>query len=190
MKPQRRLKPGDKIPDFWTRDMDGREVDSREFTKHTLVVFLRYAGCPFCNLAIHRLSYEYKMLQKNGCEVVAFVQSSESNIEEYILERQSSPPSFSVVSDQQQDIYKLFGVVPSATKAAKYTAKNVVHWVDAVVNKSFTQGSIDGSAFMVPAYFLVDPNGVIRLADYDASFYEDEVFLPIYEQLTFSDALD
>lgn len=185
MKPQRRLKIGEKIPDFWTRDINGSDIDSRDLGGNTLLVFLRYAGCPWCNLAIYRLSHEYKLLKKSGCDVIAFVQSSESNIETNILQRQESPLPFPIISDQQQDIYKLFGVAPSKPGAVKHAAKNASHWIDAVMNKDFKQANMDGSFFMVPAYFLVDKNGVIQLARYDASFYDDVVFTPIYEQLTF-----
>lgn len=186
MKPQRRLKVGDKVPDFWTRDINGNEVDSREIKHNTLVVFLRYAGCPFCNLAIYRLTHEYKLLKKENCEVIAFVQSTEENIEANIIQQQDTTPPFSVVSDQQQDIYRLFGVRPNAAKAAKFTAKNATHWIDAVFNKKFKQTSFDGQAFMVPAYFMVDKRGTIQLVNYDASFYEDQVFTPIYEYLNFN----
>lgn len=185
MSPHRRLNVGDKVPDFWTRDINGNEVDSRQIDGNTLLVFLRYAGCPFCNLAIHRLAHEYKLLKKNDCNVVAFVQSTESNIEEIIIKQQAAAPPFPIVSDQPQDIYKLFGVRANAAKAAKYTAKNASHWLDATIRHGFKQGKLDGAAFMVPAYFLVDKHGIIQLVNYDASFYEDEVFTPIYERLTF-----
>ena len=185
MKPQRRLKVGDKMPDFWTRDITGKEVDSRNLKKNTLVVFLRFAGCPFCNLAIYRLGHEYKLLKKSGCDVLAFVQSTEDSIETNIIQQQEMTPPFPIVSDQQQDIYRLFGVAPNAARAAKYTALNASHWIDAVFNKKFKQTSFEGSAFMVPAFFLVDKNGIVQLANYDASFYEDSIFTPIYEQLTF-----
>lgn len=185
MKPQRRLKMGDTVPDFWTRDIAGKEVDSREFKQNTLVVFLRYAGCPFCNLAIYRLTQEYKLLKKEKCNVIAFVQSTGESIEDNIIAQQDEMPPFSIIPDQEQDIYRLFGVRPNAAKAAKFTAKNASHWIDAVVNKRFKQTSFDGQAFMVPAYFLIDKNGVIQLVNYDASFYEDGIFTPIYEYLNF-----
>lgn len=184
MKP-RRLKVGAHIPDFWTRDISGQEVDSRNLKKTTLFVFLRYAGCPFCNLAVYRLSHEYRLLKKSGCDVIAFIQSSEENIEEHVISQQEIVPPFPIIPDEQQDIYKLFGVAPNAAKAAKFTAKNASHWVDAVFKKKFKQTSFEGQSFIVPAYFLVDKEGVVQLVSYDASFYEDEVFTPIYEHLTF-----
>lgn len=185
MKPTRRLKVGDTVPDFWTRDINGNEVDSRDIKNNTLFVFLRFAGCPFCNLAIYRLAHEHRLLKKSGCDVIAFVQSTGESIEENILQQQDEQPPFPIVADQPQDIYRLFGVTPNMAKAAKYTAKNATHWIDAVFKKKFKQTSFDGQAFMVPAYFLIDKHGVIQLVNYDASFYEDSIFTPIYEQLTF-----
>jgi len=186
MKPRRRLKVGDTIPDFWTRDINGGEIDSRDLKKDTLIVFLRYAGCPFCNLAVYRLAQEHKLLQKNGCDVLVFIQSTEDNIERHVLAVQDRPLPFPVIADQAQDFYRMFGVYPNAAKAVKYTAKNATHWIDAVLRKKFKQTSFEGAAFVVPAYFLTDKEGSIRLMNYDANFYEDAVFTPIYEQLTVS----
>ncbi len=188
MKPQRRLKLGDKVPDFWTRDINGQEVNSRKFKKTTLIVFLRYAGCPFCNLAIYRLAHEHKLLKKSGCNVIAFVQSTEGNIEENIIQQQEMMPPFPIVSDQEQDVYRLFGVSPQPIQAVKYTAINAAHWIDAVFKKKFKQTSFDGNSFIVPAYFLVDKNGTIQVVNYDASFHDDSIFTPIYEHLTFGAA--
>jgi len=136
-------------------------------------------------LAIYRLTHEYKLLKKNGCEVIAVIQSTEESIEENVLQQQDIAPPFSIIPDQAQDIYRLFGVTPNAAKAAKFTAKNATHWIDAVFKKKFKQTSFDGQSFLVPAYFLVDKKGIIQLLNYDASFYEDEVFTPIYEHLNF-----
>ncbi len=185
MKPQRRLEVGDRVPEFWTRDVNGTEVDSKKFKQNTLIVFLRYAGCPWCNLAIYRLAHEHKLLKKNGCSVIAFVQSTEENIDKNIVTRQESPLPFPIISDQQQDFYRLFGVQPKAAKTAKHMVKNASHWIDAVFNKDFKQTNMDGSFFMVPAYFLIDKNGIIQVVNYEASFYEDSTFTPIYEQLNF-----
>lgn len=185
MSTHRRLKVGDKVPDFWTRDINGKQVDSKQFKGNTLIVFLRYAGCPFCSLAIHRLTHEHKLLKKNGCDVIAFIQSTEQNIEEYLLPQQPEQPTFPIIADEDQDIYQMFGVRPNAVKAARFTAKNASHWVNAVFKKRLKQASFDGSAFLVPAYFLVDKRGIIQLVNYDASFYEDVEFTPIYEMLTF-----
>lgn len=185
MKPQRRLKVGDKIPEFWARDISGKDVDSKKFGEYTLLAFLRYAGCPFCNMAIVRLAHEHKLLKKEKCQVIAFIQSTTENIEKNVIARHTPVPPFPIVADQEQDIYKMFGVRPSVSKMTAHTVRHMSHWIDAVFEKGFKQSNIDGEAFMVPAYFLVDKHGIIRMLDYDASLYEDATFTPIYEFLNF-----
>ena len=184
MNPQRRLKVGDKIPDFWARDVNGEIVDSKGLNaKHTLVVFLRYAGCPFCNLAIYMLNQEYKKLKKLDCEVVAFVQSTVESVETNILERQQSPLPFHIVADRDADLYKLFGVKPNLIRAAKHAVRNAPQWFDATMKKNFKQRGIDGQVLMVPAMFLVNNDNIVTMIDYDASLYDKSLFEPIYDHL-------
>lgn len=183
---QPRLRVGDQVPTFWARDVHGTIIDSNEFTaSYTMLVFLRYAGCPLCNLAIYRLSREYALLQKNGCNVVTFVQSSEENIEKNIFGRHDLKPPFPVVADQDQDLYRLFGVTPKPVKAVTHVVGNASHWLDASQKKGFPQSDVDGNLFIVPALFLIDKNLTVRVADYSANFYDDETFTPLYQYLTF-----
>ena len=79
MKPSRRLKIGDTVPEFWTRDIAGSEVDSRKLKRNTLIVFLRFAGCPFCNLAIYRLTLEHRLLKKQGCDVFVYFDNDQKS---------------------------------------------------------------------------------------------------------------
>lgn len=183
---KRVMRVGDNIPAFWTRDVKGKVVDSEHLgTTYTLMVFLRYAGCPLCNLALYRLTMEYSLLRKNNCEVIAFVQSSGNNIEKNIYGRHDHEPPFSIIPDQDQDIYRLFGVIPDITNASKHLLANASHWLDASYKKGFPQKNLDGSLFIVPALFLVSPAGFINVVNYNANFYDDLTFTPIYEHLTF-----
>src|SRR5689334_751502 len=112
----RKLEVGDTIPEFWTRDIHGHEIDSNKLKGTTLLVFLRYAACPFCNLAVYRLTHEHKLLKKNGCDVIAFIQSDPDEIERNIFERHDPSPPFSIVPDKDQDFYRMLGVTRSAAK--------------------------------------------------------------------------
>jgi peroxiredoxin len=79
----KKLTPGEKAPTFTTTDVHGDKIKLSTYKdSYVLLVFLRYAGCPYCNLAIHRLALEYKQLLDNDCQVIAFIQSSKENIEE------------------------------------------------------------------------------------------------------------
>ncbi len=59
------LKVNHIAPKFRVVDVFGRNINLTDYTEgYSLLVFLRYSGCPWCNLAIHRLSLEYERLKK------------------------------------------------------------------------------------------------------------------------------
>ena len=182
------IKIGDTAPDFTVKDVMGKKVELKSYhPKSVLVVFLRYSGCPWCNLALHRLSMEYDLLVKNNCEVIAFIQSSAENVQENIYKRHAHRPAFPIIPDQERKIYKKYGVSNSIKAAAKSITR-IPYWVHAVREQGFKQKKIDGDFFLVPAMFLVSGHsGKILLASYSKSFYDHQTFTDVYEKLGFID---
>ncbi len=182
-----RLVEGDTAPNFTVTDVTGKKVKLSGFgDKAVLLVFLRYAGCPWCNLALHRLTIEYPLLKKSNCEVVAFVQSDSASIMTNIYKRHAKKPPFYVVSDAKMAIYNKFCIQTSKMAFAKSITK-IPSWVHAVKDHGFKQTKLDGSFFLVPASFLIQSSRrKILIAKYGNSFYEHETFTDIYEKLTFT----
>ena len=179
----KKLSVGLAAPPIHTRDVKHHDVSISK-SNYTLVTFLRYSGCKLCNLALQRLTLEHKLLTKSGCDVVAFVQSTEDNIQKNIYDRHDTPPPFPVVADLKGEWYTTYGV--ASDKAALPKAlMNLPAWFSAVQTSGFKTGDIDGSLFLVPALFIIDKHGVIQYANYDANFYTHEAFTPIYELLNF-----
>lgn len=181
------LKEGNKAPDFSVKDVTGRTIKLSNYEgRVVLVVFLRYAGCPWCNLAIHRLTVEYPLLQKSGCEVIAFVQSDSEKIKKNIYERHAKKPPFPIIADADMSIYDKYRIQSSVAALAKSITK-IPSWVHAVKDHGFKQTELDGKFFLVPASFLIDGSKrTILKAKYASSFYEHETFTDIYERLTFT----
>jgi thioredoxin-dependent peroxiredoxin len=173
---------GDTAPDFNVLDVYGEKVRLKDIdTKHILIVFFRYSGCPWCNLAIHRLSLEYAQLQENGCSVVAFIQSDKTDIIDNIYNRHIVKPPFPIIADHAQKYYRLYGVTDSILAAVRSITK-IPAWVHAVKDHGFKQSKMDGSLFMVPAAFLVNGRTKkIEKASYGSSFYDHDLFLDIYD---------
>lgn len=180
------LAAGDIAPHFTAEDVFGKPVGLATFkSKFVMLVFLRYAGCPWCNLTIHRLSLEYPLLKKDGCEVIAFVQSTPENIKKNIYERHAIRPPFPIVPDQERTYYNLYGVRPSVA-AAFHSITDIPHWIKSVRKHGFKQTEVDGSLLMVPAMFLVEPSRRrIVMSQYSASFYDHSTFTDIYQSLIF-----
>jgi peroxiredoxin Q/BCP len=181
-----KLSVGQVAPDFSTTDVAGKKVAlSKLDSRYVLLVFLRYSGCPWCNLAIHRLSLEYPTFQEHDCAVVAFIQSDKSDIISNIYERHNVKPKFPIIADHSRTFYKLYGVSTSLTAAARSITK-IPAWVHAVKRHGFKQTHIDGNLFIVPASFLID-NRTHKIAqvNYNADFYQTEAFIDIYQSVFF-----
>lgn len=185
-----KIEAGQPAPNFGARDVFGKKIILSEYRKKAvLLVFFRYAGCPWCNLAIHRLALEYPMLKKENCEVIAFVQSDKNSIKENIYGRHAVKPEFPIIADPKMHFYKLYGV-SSSYKAAFKSLAAIPDWTHAVREHGFKQTKIDGELFLVPAAFLVSSRTQeIAKADYGTSFYEFESFFKIYESLVFDQVI-
>lgn len=184
-----RFEAGQTAPDFTLKDVMGKSVSLNNYSDKTiLLVFMRFAGCPYCNLAIHRLALEQKLLAKDNCQVIAFIESSEKNINTYIYDRHAVRPSFPIIADPERAAYDQYGVRPSYWAAAR-SIPDIPYWVNAVKKHGFKQGEVDGNAFMTPAMFLIDgeTRKIIKVK-YSQNFYDNETFTDIYQWLTFRDS--
>lgn len=179
----KKLKVGDSAPHFWERGVRGEIVNlDKHSTKYKLIAFLRYSGCPWCNLAVHRLTLEHKLLKDSGCDVIAIMPSKKENIQKNIYDRHAKTPDFPMIADEERELYRKYGVAPSIIKTVQHL-KHLPHWVTSVREEGFKQEKVDGNAFLAPAVFLVDEDQVIVSADYNANLYEHETFTKIYESI-------
>lgn len=180
--PTPKLKAGDTAPDFTTTDVHGDKIRLHNIdSEHILVVFFRYSGCPWCNLAIHRLSLEYKNLRENDCSVVAFIQSDKTDVIDNIYNRHVVKPPFPIIADHDKKFYGMYGVTTSLTAAVRSITK-IPDWMHAVKDHGFSQTKMDGDVFLVPAAFLVNGRTKkIEKASYGSSFYDHDLFLDIYD---------
>jgi len=183
---QTKLQAGDTAPQFTAVDTDGNTVDLASYKgRHVMVVFLRYSGCPWCNLAIHRLTLESKLLERNGCKVIAFVQSAKDDVKANIYDRHTLKPPFPIIPDASMKFYEMYGVGTSLSAATR-SIKDIPYWLKSVFEHGFKQTKFDGNMLVVPAMFLISKGDQkIIKAEYSSSFYEHQTFTDVYESLTF-----
>ncbi|MDQ2973232.1 MAG: redoxin domain-containing protein [bacterium] len=183
--PKTTLSVGDDAPNFKVTDVEGKKISLEDYSsKYLLIAFLRYAGCPWCNLAVHRLTMEQNILRDSKCELIVFIQSSTDNIEENIIKRHKVTPKFPIIADQEMKIYKKYFVKLSVAKTLKYAIRNVPIWVQAVYKEGYNQSNIDGSMFIVPATFLIS-RGTQKIVsiDYNADLYDHQSLTKIYDSI-------
>jgi len=182
-----KLTDGETAPGFSVEDIYGQKISlDTSNTDTVLVSFFRYAGCPWCNLAIYRLGQIAPVLEKKDLKIICFVQSTKENILKNIIERHTPKPSFHIVADPQKTIYDLYAVEDSALKAVPSLLK-IPQWIKSVRKHHFPQADIDGSMTLVPAQFILGRHLKILRAHYGLNYADELTFQEIYEIALFDD---
>jgi len=184
----KRLTAGKLAPHFSATDIDGNAVSLRDHTTgYVLLAFLRCTGCPWCNLAVHRLAVESKMLGENNCKVIVFVQSKHDKVHADTHEHTALKPQFPVIADPRKQYYRQYGVNRSFHAVVR-AINDLPAWMHAVKDFNFNQGKIDGELFLAQALFLVSckTQKIVR-ALYGKSLYDHGTFTPIYQSLIFNE---
>lgn len=173
------LKNGDKAPYFSVVDINGEKVEiNKDNGKKIFLSFFRYSGCPWCNLAIYRLTEMAPDLEAQGVKVVCFVQSTQENIEKNIINRHDVKPPFTIVSDPNKIIYDLYGVEESALKYFT-SLRKAPEWIYSSFKLNFKQPEVDGSVTLVPAQFLIDSDETIIKVHYGTDYADDMTYSEI-----------
>jgi thioredoxin-dependent peroxiredoxin len=167
-----RIQTGTPAPTFSTQDAFGETISLERFAgKWLLLAFFRNAACAICNLHIHHLIERYPTLQQNGLEIVAVFESPTSSIREYVG-KQDAP--FAIIPDPDAVLYESYGVEVSVEKVEATLSKpETPQVIQAAAAQGFSLTPEEGSNFYrLPAEFLIDPQGIIRIAHYGEFVYD------------------
>lgn len=154
-----RLIIGSKAPEFSEVDIHGENHTLKKYHgRKWMFSFFRYASCPMCNFRVHQLIQEYEKLKKLDFRIIAVFESSKESIQQYVG-KQDVP--FPIIPNPELSLYRSFGVESSWSKymlAAFPFIKALAH--------GFLPGKMEGDKAIVPADFLINPNGTIHTAYY------------------------
>ena len=154
-----RLKPGTIAPKFSVSDILGEKHSPEKYLgQKWMLSFFRYASCPACNLRIHELTKVYDELQEKGFSILAVFESPKDSILEYVGKNKLP---FPIIPDPERNLYKLYGVASSwlgYIMGAPTVMKAI--W------NGFLPGKMEGDKAIVPADFLINPDGTIHTAYY------------------------
>jgi len=155
------IQAGALAPTFTRTSFRGEEVDLEAYRGQKVWLgFYRWASCPLCNLRISEMMERYESFEKAGIQVLAVFQSPPENIEKYVG-KQGIP--FPVIPDPELELYEVYGV---HARLMGMLYPRVIGRAIRATMKGFFSLKIDGPKAMVPADFLIDPEGVV----YDAYY--------------------
>jgi peroxiredoxin len=151
------LREGDVAPDFSLPDARGHVVALKTLLDRGPVVISFYRGgwCPFCNLELRSLQRVLPEIVQMGASLVAISPQLPDNS---LSTQEKNQLTFPVLSDVGNIEAKRFGIVftlPSAlVEANRATGRDLVE----------INGEAGAAQLPMPATFVIDKSGVIRLA--------------------------
>ena len=159
----RALKVGDTAPDFILPDAQGEPVRLRALLDQgpVVVVFYRGGWCPYCNLHLRGFQSRLPAFRELGATVVAISPQLPDNS---LSTREKDELAFPVLSDVGNKVARQFGIVFELSDKLVELYRQFGHALEDF-------NGADGSRELpVPATFLLDGEGVIRLAHVDVDY--------------------
>jgi peroxiredoxin len=180
------LEEGSKAPNFVTMDVLGNKVKLNKILKksNVLITFLRPVWCPVCNARTHELIEEYKKMQEKGIEIIAVYPSSEEKLRGYVKDLKIP---FTVVSDPEEVLFKLYGVERSAVKYQRTMKEKKALDMMKKGQELFHEngndygGGIKVAAPIIPADFIINQSKIIKTAHY-GDFLGDHILVTNIEK--------
>ena len=172
-----RLSSGYPAAAFTATTIDGETVSLTQFAGNpVLLMFLRYASCPMCNLRVHDVARRYAHLHEHGLEIIAFFHSSANSVRAHAGRRRYP---FRLIADPALTVYRLYGVETSWWRLLLSTVRPgfYIDWL-----RSMRHGFWGGVAWQMgkmPADFLIGPDGRIAIAHYGADIGDHLPFATI-----------
>lgn len=159
------LKVGQQMPNFTLNDAHGKPVRLQDILQLGPVVVSFYRGgwCPYCNIELQGLQRVLPQIKDLGATLVAI---SPELPDHTLSTEEKNGLTFPVLSDSGNKIAKSFGI---AFKLPDYL-------IEAYDNFGHGLGDVNGQEgseeLPIPATFVVDRMGMVRLAFVEEDYYK------------------
>ena len=158
-----KLRVGDKAPDFifetpWERE---RRFYEAAGDKPAVLVFLRYLGCPICQIDMANLKREIGLIEQKGARLFVILQSS-PDVVASATKKEDWP--FTIICDPKGDLFRLYHVEPGGIIKYLHPA-GLVAAIRATL-QGYRHGKFEGHETQVPAVFIAAPDKVVKYAHY------------------------
>lgn len=154
---------GDRAPDFTLADAQGRSIRLQDELQNGPVVVSFYRGgwCPYCNVELRGLQRALPEIQAAGASLLAISPELPDNT---LTTAQKNGLSFPVLSDVGNVVAKSFGIVyrlPDELLAVYAASKHDLRELN---------GEQGAKELPLPATFVLDRQGIVRLAYVDGDY--------------------
>jgi peroxiredoxin len=154
---------GDPAPDAQILDGDGEptRLADRWAVQPTVVAFLRYFGCPFCQAQVVSLREDHARFAELGARIVLIGQGTPVDCAEFCGR---THVEFDVFVDPERVAFRAFGLAQGTFMQIAGPAVTVP-WMKLELKKETRQRGLRGGSIMqMPGTFVVDDTGIVRFA--------------------------
>ena len=157
------LKVGGKAPNF---QFDTPWRSTRKFYEtiehqNAVLVFLRYHGCPICQMEMANLKRDIELFNQKEARVFVFLQSSTDTLTPLLKEKDWP---FDIVCDPKGTIFKLYAV--EAGGIIKYLHPAGLVAAIKATFRGFFHKKFEGKETQLPATFIITSDKIIKYLYY------------------------
>lgn len=164
-----RLEEGMILPNFVYDTVNEESIAIEDTLKkvkgRTALVFLRYYGCPICQLDIRDYAHHVPAAQEKDGQIILVLQSDRTKLQEKV-NREDLP--IDIICDPKMELYHEFEIKAAKNKMGLADAKVVAKLMQAK-KEGIAHGDYEGEELQLPAVFVMDRNGKITYAHYGKS---------------------
>ncbi len=154
---------GDKVPNFsfdtpWKFSQNFYEIIQDQ---DAVLVFLRYHGCPVCQMEMANIKRDIELFNKKKARVFLFLQSSTATLLP-MLKEEDWP--FDIVCDPNGKIFQLYAVKPGGI--LKYLRPAGLIAAIKATSRGFFHKKFEGKETQLPAAFIMKSDKTIKYVHY------------------------
>lgn len=160
------LHTGEQMPNFSYITPFGENFTLADTVKQvsgkTALVFLRYYGCPMCQLDLHEFAEGYSAITAAGGQLLVVLQSDPTALSQQI---QPSTFPYRIICDPEMKLYQQFSIDP-APSMLKMMSMKAVKKVIRSTKRGFKHGAYEGNEQQLPATFILDDQQTLSYVRY------------------------
>jgi len=156
----------DRMPDFrfdtaFTSNNLLSDVVKRVEGK-TVLVFLRYYGCPMCQLDLFEYALQYDKITNAGGQMLVVLQSHPN-----VLKREITDNTFpyEIICDPDMKLYQMLSIDPAASMLKMMSVKALKKIIRST-KLGYKHGLYEGNEQQLPAAFILNSDLTVCYAHY------------------------
>lgn len=134
----------------------------RRVNGKTALIFLRYYGCPMCQLDLFEYAVKYDLVRQTGGQILVVLQSHPNVLKQEITDN-TFP--YEIVCDPDMELYRMLSIDPAASMLKMMSLKALKKVIRSK-KLGYKHGLYEGNEQQLPAAFILDSTLNVHYAHY------------------------